>query len=632
MTPGETVLMIKMTKTALAAAILVALADPAMAQFKKGAPAPCIKAIDISGQEVDTCAQIAENKPVLTLYYFFDTQTGDELALKLRMLDMRYGRDQMAITALGFKEDEAALKAFAERLDLNYCVIDGAKMENAAWLSEIKTTPMVLFVASDEQRTVEQVITGGGSSNAEFLKRVAENLYQKRKSEALDVTEDALAAGEDPQAVRELKGYILVSEGKLDDAAAEFGEIQSNAGLAKVALEQGDYARATEIAGQAPQDGYAQTVRAEALMSTGKVDEAATAATAAAALPAADWQKSEAMNAQGRIAQEKGDAQGAMTNYEQAIALDPYNVVALSNESTVQQAQGDAEAAKATLEKAASIRDDELVTLMLRQMAEASDVERGKIVQQQIKDLAELAAKMEGQPVDDWTTRPLVVSFLGPREGAPVFFPRAGTDVAVRHEIASTLRNQLNVAVVERENLDLLLQEQQLSALADPATATAPGKIKVARYLSFIDYDQVDDDPFVFLRVTDTQTGEIMLHYKADMPPGKVLGPVGGIVDALVKFYASQEIRGLVADAADEAAILTNLTALHGVKAGQQFTVLQEGEPVQAGGRVIAYRQRPVAKIEVTGFDEQTGLALCKVVEKREGVRIDNEMKIKLSS
>ncbi|HNT87755.1 MAG TPA: CsgG/HfaB family protein, partial [Candidatus Hydrogenedentes bacterium] len=208
---------------------------------------------------------------------------------------------------------------------------------------------------------------------------------------------------------------------------------------------------------------------------------------------------------------------------------------------------------------------------------------------------------------------------------------RAGTDVAVRHEIAALLRGQMNVAVVERENLDLILQEQQLSALADPETAAAPGKIKIARYLSFVDFDQIDSDPFVFLRVTDTQTGEIVLHYKANMPPGKVLGPVGAIVDELAHFYRDQEVRGMIADAADENAILTNLTALHGVKADQVFTVLQEGEPIEAGGRVIAYRQRPVARVQVTGFDEQTGLAVCKLLEKRDGVRIDKDMKIKSS-
>ncbi len=613
------------------AAFLLALSAAAAAQFVKGEPAPCIKAVDIQGEEVDTCALIDEAKPFLAIYYFFDTASGEQLALKLRLLDMKYGRDKMVITALGFKEDEEALKTFAEQLDLSYHIIDSADLADAGWLKNVDATPLVLFVSPDSQRSVEQVIRGGGASSADFLKRVAENLYQKRKAEAAEVADAALEEGEDTQAVRELKGYILVSEGKLDEAVAEFGEIQSSAGLARVALEQGEYDKAAEVASQAPEDGYAQTVRAQALMNTGQVEDAAAAARQAAELPSDDWQRSEALNVQGRIAQEQGNAAEALSQYEQAIALDPYNVVALSNESTVHSAEGDTEKARETLERAAGIRDDELVSLMLSQLEEANDVERGNLIQQQIKDLAEYAKSLEGKPVDDWTTRPLVVSFLGPRQGRAVFFARAGTDTAVRHEIAAQLRTRLNVAVVERENLDLILQEQQLSALADPDTATAPGKIKIARYLSFIDFDQIDDDPFVFLRVTDTTTGEILLHYKADMPPGRVLGPIGAIIDELTNFYTGQEIRGLVADATDESAILTNLTALHGVKAGQVFTVLQEGEPIEAGGRVIAYRQRPVARIEVTGFDEQTGLALCKLVEKREGVRVDKDMKIKSS-
>lgn len=614
---------------AMALLFAALFAAPAAAQFRKGAPAPCIEARDIHEQEVDTCGIIAERKPYLALYFFFDPDSGEDLALKLRLLDMRYGREKMEIVALGFAEDAEALRAFASRLDLRYHIIPKESLADVSWLEAVQTLPLVLFVSGDDKPVVEQVLSGGGQSNATFLKEVAENLYQKRRTEALEVADVALEEGEPESEVRELRGYILVSAGKLEAAQGEFTEIEDIAGLARVALERGDYAGAASIAEQAPDDGYAQSVRGQALMNQGKVDEAAPVLEEAAALPAREWQQSETATAQGRIEQERGNADGAISQFERAIALDPYNVVALSNESVVLQEQGKPEEALATLQHAASRRDDELVQLLLSQYQQQTSSQRLERIQQQIKDLAAWAERAEGQPSDTWTSRPLVVSFLAGGGGGRVFFPRAGTDSAVRFAIASELRERANVAVVDRDNIDLVLQEQQLSVLADPQTALQPGRLKIARYLSFVDFDQLGEDPFVFLRVTDTETGEIVLHHKESLPPGKVMGPVAGIVERLIRFYADQEVRGLIADVMEGGALLLNLAGPHGIQAGARFTVVEEGEPVTAGGQVIAYRQRPVAQITVTGFDGDTGLALAEVNQVREGTQLVPDMKIR---
>jgi Flp pilus assembly protein TadD len=65
-----------------------------------------------------------------------------------------------------------------------------------------------------------------------------------------------------------------------------------------------------------------------------------------------EWQQSEVANLKGRVAETAGKPEEAAGQYRQAVALDPYNVVALSNEGAALRAAGNLEGAKEALEKA----------------------------------------------------------------------------------------------------------------------------------------------------------------------------------------------------------------------------------------------------------------------------------------
>jgi len=626
----------------LVLAVLVGMlgATPAMARPEKGEGAPDFDAVDIHGNAVDLDT-LTETNPDLVILFFFTVSTGEDIAVKLRYLDT-YCKGKLRIAAIGFKEDKDALEKFAQDLGVEFYVVpDTPEMDEK--YGPFTALPLTFIVT--DQRTILKILEGSGDAEAkaindEVMNYVAEAYLQQRKlTEAKAIADEAVKTGADEKAARATKGFALVLEGKLDEAQAEFGRIDSAQGaaegLARVALERGEYEKAVELA---PDTGYGETVKGAALMRSGKLEEAAAAFEDGAAKPAADWQKSEAKNGQGRVLHEMGDTDQAVDKYQEAVALDPYNVVALSNEGAVHREKRDYKKAEEVLEKAQRIRDDDLVTVMLQQvqkeMEEANDIERGKLIRAQIEDLRkryeELKAAGKDKPVDEWTSPPLVLAFLPSARSGNVVFDRAGMDVVLRRGIEAGLQGEGSIDMVEREVLDTLLQELNIgsSELVNQDTQLQLGKVLSARMLGFIDYAQVGGDTVMYLRLVDTETTALaeQLTKRVD-EAGDIQALVDDVVGELVaKIADGRQLQGLIADASSEDSIIINLGARHGVKAGQRFNVIESGPPIEAGGKVIGYRQAKTALLEVTEVNEY---ALCKVVKKQEGATLAKEMRVK---
>lgn len=620
--------------------VLVALlfAQAVSAQFAKNEPCPDIQATDIHGKEVNLEKILGEDR-ALVILFFFSVQTSEDLALKLDALNQGLGGKEIEIVALGLQDDAEALKAFAERMGIDYYIISRETLEEAAWRDKVSVLPTTLFVMPLE-RKIERVLSGDSERNRNILTQVAENFFQQRREAAAAIADQAIQEGEDAADAREVKGFILAAEGKLDEAEAEFGAIDSKAGLSKVAYERGDYDKALEIAEQAPEDGYAQTVKAQVQMKTGKLEEAAASLEGAAEKSDADWQRSEALNAKGRLDQATGDPAAAINSYENAVSLDPYNVVALSNEGAAHREQGDLDKAQEVLEKASRIRDDSLVDTMLaqiqKQLKEANDIEKRKLINSQIADLAKRYEEMKTAPdaakSDEWTTRPLVLAFLPSSSSSPAFFERAGTDVVLQREIEGRLQQSGHVAVVEREMLDQLLQELNLgsSELASSETQRRLGQVLSAGMLGFMDFVQMGASPAVYLRLVDTETTAIALQTSQPIDEDQPLAAVDALVTEIAdKLQAERSLQGFIADASDETAIIINLGRAHGIQAGQEFVVLQDGDPIEVNGKVIAYKQRPVAKLTVSAVEDD--YAVCTLANKSEGVVLAKEMKVRAS-
>lgn len=628
-------------KVLASAAITVCLllsGTVAFGDLTRGTPAPNIRAVDISGENVDLNEIIAQN-PYLLVVFCFAPNTGEELAAKLQGLQMQYGREKFQVVALGIEQNEGQLKEFAERLGVGYHVVDANKLEEGNWLEMVRQYPITLFVETTQSRRIDEVLAGDGLSISSLLTKTAESLFRQRREGALFAVDQAINEGNDASA-KELKGFILASEGKLDEAEKEFGSLESHTGLAKVALEKGNFEEAIKEADLAGNDPYAASIKAEALARLGKVDEAAAVINDVPVEQAErPWQAAEAANSRGRIKHHQGDVDGAISDYQAAREIDAYGIKPLSNEAAAQREKGNLEEAQELLVQAQQVSDDNLIGMLLQQVRgeieEANDLKRQELIRSQIESLSarfkELKAAGLDKPKDAWSTRALTLALLPGK--STVFFERAGTDVALQRDIETRLQTDPRVQVLERTMLDQLLQELELgsSELADPNTQQVLGRVLSARYLGFIDYAQVGADLTMYLRLVDTETTALAMQVSQPVNINKLSDVSQAVVERVLAETAdSQELKGLVADVTDDGVVMINIGAKHGVALGQRFDVFTEGEPIEVGGRVIAHRQNTVGRIEITAVEDEYSLA--SIVKLKEGAKLEKELKVKASA
>jgi len=595
----------------------VASARPAAAP-RKGDPAPSFTATDINGNTVDLYEEIEERDDLMVILFFFTVDGGETICRKLRVLDALYGKgapeQKVEIIGVGYREDSAELAAFATDLNIRYYLLDDAgDGVVASGYGPIQAIPFTYLI--DRDKLILTTLRGGGESEARLLANIAENYLSKDPSVASRVADAAMGEGEDEKKAGEAKGLALVKLGNLDEARETYAAIESHGGQIRLALAEGDFDAASDLAERAPQDDpYAVVAAGNAKLALGDLENAGAVLEQVDAEGLPIYLAAEQLNALGRLAHAGGDLDGAMQQYAAAVASDKYAVEPLANKGAAQREKGDLEGAMSTLQTAQDRggASDELVAMMLQQiqqeLAERNDNERQERIRQRIRDLGEKfqAMKEAGneEAHDDWSTRPMVVAFVPSREPMNAFFTRAGTELTVRREVQAGLRNDAGITVVDREFLDELLRELELStSLGDPATQLQLGRLLAARQLVTADFAGAANDARLYLRMVDTETSELTGPFTLEMPPGK---PLADVVDQAVQTVAGAlggregPLKGLVAAAESPEEIYLNLGGAHGAEAGQVFAVVEEGEPMEVGGRTVPGKRDVVARVEIT--------------------------------
>jgi len=605
--------------------------------FLKNDSFPLFTAKDINGEEINLSKYKDKNEPVLVIF-IFSPQTGEDMATKLSVLDLQLGGKKIEIIGIACKEEVKGLKQFANRLDLKFKIVSEKELSDNSCLSKVDVLPMVLFVVPPTM-VIERILRGGGHQLS-LLKETAEFFYRKKDLETASKMLNTSIADEQKNIdLQELKGYILSEQGKIDEAEKEFGAINATAGLAKIAYMKGDYQKAIEYADQVPNDGYAQTIKGMALSKLGKIEEAKVILQKNQDRTKYDWMKAENLNAQGRISQEMGEDTKALQEFEQAVSLDPMNVVALSNKAVVHQKKGELDKAKEILTEASKRGDDQVTQILLQQVTEQiqknNDVQRQKVIQEQITQLATRFKELKESGVisgDTWDTKPPVVAFLrGNTAFQGLLLERAGVDNAFQRELEKTVRNRfLPMQVVEREMLDKLLQELQLgsSDLASTETQRQLGKVLSARFLGFIEFASLGKSPMVYVRLVDTETTEIIGQCSSIFNENDLISTIQKITEEMEQCFreTNKSVRGTVLSVEDNS-VTVNLGKSHGIKEGCVLTLIQQGEPIEINGKKVGFRQVPVGQIEILEVENEYSTGTLKLT--KEGTKVEKGMKVK---
>ena len=184
------------------------------------------------------------------------------------------------------------------------------------------------------------------------------------------------------------------------------------------------------------------------------------------------------------------------------------------------------------------------------------------------------------------TPRPRVLACLGPTMAGGV----ADDSLAAvyRFGLAAALDELGGVRVVEREQLEQVLQEQELgtSGLADERARTAIGRLLPASTLLMGQVVQLSGQTRVMLRLVDTETSQVLGSFSAgagvDGDPDPVCRELGEKIMAVLR--SRKPLRAEVA-ATDGGQATVPLGAFHGLRPGQVFDVFADGSSAPAVGR-----------------------------------------------
>jgi CHAT domain-containing protein/predicted negative regulator of RcsB-dependent stress response len=431
--------------------------------------------------------------------------------------------------------------------------------------------------------------------------------------------------------------YQALQQGHMAEAETLFEQLTQRAekslqsqgyvGLAAVALAQGDYTKALDLAQQAERlDAeaiYSYVIRGNVLLNQGKVAEATaafrTATTKTNGLP---WQQAAAYDRLGRIYAAQGEAQQALDQYDKAIGQRQDMAAVYANKAHLLDQLGKHQEALALYRQARQLDPNDPLTAALWQEAEqrqqlAEDQQRQQRLDQLVAELlqAHQEGKTRGPVGDGWTSPPLTLAFLDFRyQGPPT--ARAGQEDFLLLRMTQALQGDGRVAIVERALLDKLLTELKLSTseLADPQVALRVGRVLAARLIATGSFTYLGETGQFSVRLIETETTRVKAAATEMVTqPDQLGGVVEQVSQALLtKLRQTYPLQGRIVQITPEG-IFLNIGAERGITPGLVFQVFGKENPLQLDGQVVGYRREPVGFLEVTSVEGQ--FAQAKVLQ-----------------
>ncbi|MFZ1985169.1 MAG: tetratricopeptide repeat protein [Desulfatitalea sp.] len=627
------------------AAIGLAAAGGAAGALTTGQPAPTFTLADIGGQP-HTLAQIKGRE--MTVLFFFDagSSASQEGLLMLGRLLNQHPDKQLTVWGIT-RSSKEAVQQFSQSAQLRFPVLLDAGEVSSRY--DARTVLPVVCILGPGLETLDY-FQGGGKMAEVMLIRLAERQIHRNQPQLAKAIASSVAQKNPSNAeAKAVEGYAALAEGKTDEAAQVFGQIAAKdasavigqEGQAAVLARQGQtdkaLALAEEVTLKAPTRVLAHKLKGDLLMGKGDRKAAASAyETATKQVEAPVFQKAEAYNQLGRLNTQDGNYDKARALFDQAVQMDPYYIVPTSNKGVTYEKQGLWNKALVEYRQALALDQADTVAAVLARKAEqmlalqkdaAGKQRMDQLVNSLVERYKSQKSKAPAQPADEWTSRPMILTFVDIQEKGGLS-SRDGLAIVLATRLGELLNGSGRVQVVERALMERLLTELNLgsSELADPETALQLGKLLAAKLIGTGSLLYLSDSTLLNLRMIDTETSAIaqtITHrITAQTDLERELYDLNRTI--LRSVMEKYPLQGFVVQADGKEAMI-NLGSRQGVANGTAFHVLEAGEAITYKGRVLRNSEKTVARLEVVRVEPD--LCYARIVEQQRALARDDKIK-----
>ena len=611
------------------AAFFALVATPALAAMKTGSPAPSYD-LPCTASQRATSKRFESSPLSVVLFLKLDSEASLRMANALSELAASSPESDLHLVGIS-GNSLAELQRHAKEAGISFPLCEDSSGETLAAYDAAYVAPIV-YVVGPEGRVLKKM-AGASAGIENLVVSIAEKELARGRNEVVEVLTADIQEGESATQARTLEGYALLRQGKVERARDAFqtvselsadGARMGETGLAEVAFSQGDLDGAEQHARKAGSSPHADVILSRVARRKGKDAEARRLLDGATEKPGDfAWQEALALNELARVVETTpGKEQDALDLYEKAVDRDRAFAEARTNQALARERAGDGDGAKKALATAERLAPkNELVSTLYadrkRRYESRSNEKRDRID----RLVGELAAAYRSGTLpkgsdDEWSPRPVVVSFIGLSDATGPEMPAGvseGLQIALSDALASTGRFR----VVDRELLDDLLAELRLgsSELADPTTRLRLGKILSASVIATGGlYPAPGRGAEWKLRLIDTETTELRSTDTVSVErPDRIAAAATSLANEIApKLARKYPLKGKIADVSG-GEILIGIGAKHGAKPGMRFAVVEEGEPVRLDGKILGRRKKTVGVISIDGVEE--GFSSARVVE-----------------
>jgi tetratricopeptide (TPR) repeat protein len=420
-------------------------------------------------------------------------------------------------------------------------------------------------------------------------------------------------------------------------------EILGKEGLTAVYAKKGKTEKALEMAKEveqkAPDRAYVHVVKGDILYSQNKKDEAREEYQKGTQKTSAEpFQKALAYNKLGRLNASIGQYEQARELYDQAVEIDPYYIEATSNKGMTYEKEGKWNDALEAYQKALRVNKQDTFAAVLARKAEEmlalqKDVAQKERIDKLVKDLAaryRSQKKSSTKGEDSWTSRPMVLSFIDFQEKGGLS-ERQGFSTVLTTQLSDQLNASGRVQAVERILVERLLEELNLgsSELTDPETALKLGNVLAAKVIGTGTLFFLPDGTLLTMRLIDTETSAIPKVVTKQLAPGTSLDKEIGklnreILKAIIQKYPLQ---GYLVQASGDQVII-NLGTNHGVVLGTKFDVIEDQKPIKYKGKLLQGAPKTIGQIEIVRVEPD--LSYGRILNQDRPLKTDDKIKEKL--